>query len=235
MNCEVRTTRQMFKGLAVAAVAALGLVMAGTLAATPRNDATSTQATQDTGSALVQLNGDPLSTYVRTKPPQGKKIDFYSNTTKSYRAQLSALRNDYKAWLRANVPQAKVTGEFDISLNAVAVQLNGATLQQVAAAPQVRRAEYQGLYRPTDNNDPDLGLINAIQAWAVGGGSANAGEGVKVAVVDDGIDITHPCFSDAGYAAQTQLGNHQFTIGWSGLLGLGLGNGHRSSRDHRED
>ena len=35
------------------------------------------------------------------------------------------MRNDYKAWLRANAPQAKVTGEFDISLNAVAVQLSG--------------------------------------------------------------------------------------------------------------
>ncbi len=211
MNCNERTTRQMLNGLVVAAVAAFGLVTAGISAATPNDDATSTQATQDTSSALVQLNGDPLSTYIRTKPPQGKKIDFYSNTTKSYRAQLSALRNDYKQWLKANVPQAKVTGEFDISLNAVAVQLNGATLAQVAAAPQVRRAEYQGLYRPIDNNDPDLSIIDAIQAWNAGGGPTNAGEGVKVAVVDTGIDITHPCFSDAGYAAQTQLGDHTFT------------------------
>jgi hypothetical protein len=45
----------------------------------------------------------------KTKPPKGKKIDFDSTTVKSVRAQLSALRNDYKAWLRANVPGAKVT------------------------------------------------------------------------------------------------------------------------------
>jgi subtilisin family serine protease len=207
MNCDARTTRQAFKSLAVAAMAALGLVMAGTLSATPSNDATSTQATQDTSSALVQLKGDPLSTYVRTKPPQGKKIDFYSNTTKSYRAQLSALRNDYKQWLKANVPQAKVTGEFDISLNAVAVQLNGATLAQVAAAPQVRRAEYQGLYRPTVV-DPDLAIIKAKEAWVAGG---SKGDGVKIAIVDTGIDATHPCFDDTGYTAQTQLGDHDFT------------------------
>jgi minor extracellular serine protease Vpr len=207
MNCEVRTTRQMFNGFVVAAVAALGLVMAGTLAATPNDDATSTQATQDTSSALVQLNGDPLSTYTRTKPPQGKKIDFYSNTTKSYRAQLSALRNDYKAWLKANVPQAKVTGEFDISLNAVAVQLNGATLAQVAAAPQVKHAEYQGLYRPTVV-DPDLAIIKAKEAWAAGG---SKGDGVKIAIVDTGIDATHPCFDDTGYSVQTQLGDSSFT------------------------
>src|SRR6266581_9549033 len=174
MNCNLRTTRQMLNGLVIAAVAAFGLVMAGTPAAAPSNDAASTQATQDTSSALVQLNGDPLSTYVRTKPAQGKKIDFYSNTTKSYRAQLSALRNDYKQWLKANVPQAKVTAEFDISLNAVAVQLNGATLAQVAAAPQVKRAEYEGLYRPTVV-DIDSALISAPQAWAAGG---SKGDGV---------------------------------------------------------
>jgi subtilisin family serine protease len=197
----------MLNSLVVAAVAAFGLVTAGTLSATPNDDASTPQASQDTSSALVQLNGDPLSTYTSTKPPQGKKIDFYSNTTKSYRAQLSALRDDYKQWLKANVPQAKVTSEFDISLNAVAVQLNGATLAQIAAAPQVKHAEYEGLYHPTVV-DIDSALISAPQAWAAGG---SKGDGVKIAIVDTGIDITHPCFSDAGYGVQNQLGDHSFT------------------------
>ena len=64
------------------------LVLAGVAAAT------SALADQDMSSALVQLNGDPLATYAKTKPAQGKKIDFNSNSVKSYRAQLSALRND---------------------------------------------------------------------------------------------------------------------------------------------
>ena len=123
----------------------------------------------DTSSALVQLKGNPLATYVKTKPPQGKKVDFDSNTVKSYRAQLSALRNDFKAWLRANAPKAKVTGEFDIALNAVSVQLNGVSLATIASAPMVQRAEYEGLYYPTVD-DPDLDLIHAMEAWDVGGG-----------------------------------------------------------------
>src|SRR6478735_6464985 len=139
MNCNVQTTRQRLSSLIIAAMAAFGLAMVGTSAAAPSDGSAAAQARQDTSTALVQLNGDPLSTYTRTKPAQGKKIDFSSNTTKSYRAQLSALRNDYKAWLRANVPQAKVTAEFDISLDAVAVQLNGATLPQVSATPLVKR------------------------------------------------------------------------------------------------
>lgn len=156
----------------------------------------------DVNSAIVVLKSDPVSTSVKTKPAPGKKIDFSSNTVKSYRAQLSALRNDFKQWLRANAPAAKVTGEFDISLNAVAVQLNGTSIDALRGAPQVASVQPELLYAPADASDPDLGIINAISAWSAGpGGAANAGAGVRIGVVDTGIDVTHPCFSGAGYVA----------------------------------
>src|SRR5437773_2631172 len=79
----------------------------------------------DISSVIVVLKGDPLSKNSSTKPAQGKKIDFNSTTVKSYRAQLAARRNDFKQWLHTYAPNAKVTSQYDISLNAVAVQLNG--------------------------------------------------------------------------------------------------------------
>ena len=195
---------------ALAALVALVLTIAvaGATAGGRVSDLGTAGPAVDSSRAIVQLNGDPLSTYVRTKPASGKKIDFSSNTTKSYRAQLSALRNDFKQWLKANAPAVKVTGEFDISLNAVAVELNGTSLGTVAAAPMVNGAQYQNLYRPLDavaSNDPDLALIGAPAAWGAGTG-ANAGkiagtanDRVKVAIIDTGIDVTHPCFNDAGF------------------------------------
>jgi minor extracellular serine protease Vpr len=204
MSLHHAAPRHKRSALAFAAallIAALG----GPSFAAPNTESNAQRAAVDNGYALVQLNGEPLASYVRTKPPQGKKIDFASNTARSYRAQLSARRNDYKAWLRKNVPQARVSGEFDISLNAVAVQLNGASLAQVAASSMVRSAQYQGLYYPNAHKaptDPDLALVNAPAAWAAAGGSvANAGEGIKVAIIDSGIDHLHPCFIDAGYAS----------------------------------
>jgi subtilisin family serine protease len=199
--------------LALAVAGALSMMAAPVLAAPGQNaDSPGTgRATQDTSSALVLLNGDPLSTYAKTKPAKGKKVDFSSTTVKSYRALLSALRNDYKAWLRANVPGAKITGQYDIALNAVAVQLNGATLAQISGAPMVRLAQYQALYHPTAAGDIDVSLIGAPDAWALNGGPPNAGDGVKVAILDTGIDVTHPCFSDAGYPAQPHLGTPSLT------------------------
>lgn len=191
-----------------------GLVLASALVGVPalaqNSDAGNGSATQDTAYAIVQLWADPLAAG-RTRPPKGKKIDFSSTAVKSQRALLSKQRNDYKAWLRANVPGAQVNGEFDIALNALGVKLNGATLAQVSASAMVKSAQYQGLYRPTAT-DPDLALIAAEQAWAQrSGGAADAGRGVKVAIVDSGVDASHPCFSDAGYPAQTQLGDKKYT------------------------
>ncbi|MFP5342898.1 MAG: S8 family serine peptidase [Candidatus Limnocylindria bacterium] len=193
--------------------AALVAVMVATVpvSAAPGSQADSSAArpTVDRSVALVQLKGDPLATAAKTKPAKGKKIDFTSASVRAYRAELSARRNAFKKWLATNAPKARLTGSWDISLNAVTVKLNGASLTTIRKAPQVARAEYGGLYYPTAE-DPDLALIDAVAAWGAGG-AAGAGRGVKVAIVDSGIDIDHPCFSDAGYPAQTQLGDRRFT------------------------
>lgn len=187
-------------------IAVAMLATAATAGMRSETDGGAGAPTVDQGSALVMLNGAPLATYEKTKPAKGKKIDFNSSTTKSYRAQLSALRNDFKQWLRANAPGAKVTGEFDISLNGVAVELNGVSLGTIRSAPMVAAAELQGLYTP-QVDDPDLAIIKAEQAWAAAGGSSTAGAGVKVAIIDTGIDVTHPCFSDGNAANDGKFTN----------------------------
>ena len=176
------------------------------------SDGGTTTPTVDQGAALVVLKGDPLATSEKTKPANGKRIDFGSTAVKNYRAQLNALRNDFKAWLRANAPNAQVTGEFDISLNAVGVKLNGTSLGTIASAPMVASADLQAIYRPLAHQDPDLALVHALDAWNAGGGTPAAkGNGVKVAIVDSGIDVRHPCFSDAGYPNQSKQGPSSLT------------------------
>ena len=152
----------------------------------------------DNSSAIVQLKGAPISTNSSTKPPHGKKIDFNSNAVRSYRAQLNNLRNQFRQWLRANAPRAKITSEYDISLNAVAVQLNGTPLATITAAPMVQSGDYNRLYQP--NLSQSYHIINATGAWTEAGGRATAGAGVKIGDIDGGIEETHPFFDPTGFS-----------------------------------
>ena len=171
-------------------------------------DGGTTTPSVDTGSALVVLKGDPLATSEKTKPAQRQE-----DRLRFDRGQESTARSSTRcattssSGCRANAPGAQVTGEFDIALNAVGVKLNGTTLGTIASAPMVASAQLQGLYRPIAHDDPDLRLIHA--ARGVDGRRrtpAAKGDGVKVAIVDTGIDVTHPCFSDAGYPNQQKQG-----------------------------
>ena len=180
----------------------LGVVAFGVGGGSPRPnpnaDASNRGPDVDSSSAIVQLKGDPISTNPSTKPQHGRKIDFKSQGVRSLRAQLNQKRNEFKQWLRANAPRAKVTGEYDVSLNAVAVQLNGTPLAAIAAAPMVQSAEYNALYYPILSES--YKIINASGAWTAAGGRATAGAGIKIGDIDSGIDETHPFFDPTGFS-----------------------------------
>jgi subtilisin family serine protease len=182
---------------------AIGLgVIAFGIGGSPRRNVNADSFTHvqdsDNSSAIVQLKGDPISTNPSTKPPHGKKIDFNSNVVRSYRAQLNNLRNQFRQWLRANAPRAQITSQYDISLNAVAVQLNGTSLATIKAAPMVQSAEYNALYHP--NLSQSHFIINADPAWAAAGGRATAGAGIMIGDIDTGIDNEHPFFDPTGFS-----------------------------------
>jgi minor extracellular serine protease Vpr len=154
--------------------------------------------TVDTTSAIVQLKGAPVSTYPGTERTRGQKINFNSTAVRSYRAQLAAERNAFRNWLQANAPKVVITSQYDISLNAVAVQLNGTSLATIAAAPMVQQVQYNALYHP--DLSQSYKVINASGAWLAAGGRSNAGAGIKIGDIDTGIDQNHPFFDPTGFS-----------------------------------
>jgi len=118
---------------------------------------------------------------------------------RSYREQLEARQGSLRQVLAAR--HFTVTGSVTMLTNAIFV-----------AAPQARAAELKNLpgvkgvvalrRHHLDLNRATV-LLNAPAAWNALGGIQNAGAGIKIAIIDTGIDQTHPAFQDSSLAMPT--------------------------------
>jgi len=114
-----------------------------------------------------------------------------------------------KVLAQRNIPYL---GAASTLVNAVFVRLPMRRAAELQTLPGVRTTVYlPPLHRHLNRA---LNLVNASAAWSqITGGQANAGAGIKIAVIDSGIDQTHPALQDpslqipAGYP----LGNASFT------------------------
>lgn len=200
-----------------AAVLALILFGTGVALADPNDpEAARSAAGVDTSRVIVQLSGEPLATAAAVERSGNDKVDFTSPRTRGVRDDLATQRTDFRAWLRDNAPEARITSEFDVALHGVAVDLNGTPISEVRRAPGVVAAAYENLYTPTDSQDPGLALINAVAGWTEAGARAGgpadwAGSGIRVGVIDSGIDATHPCFAPDQYEPVQQAGDSRYT------------------------
>ena len=166
------------------------------------------------GYAIVILADPPLAAWPGTARTANGKIDFASGANARYQAALAQARNAFKQWLRSTRSPAQVLREYDTVLHGLAVRLDGATLDSLRAGPGVTIVEPSLLYSPVMNRSLDL--INASAAWAAVGGVANAGAGIKVGVIDTGIDQTHPFLTDTSLSPPAGFpkfdrGNQAFT------------------------
>lgn len=88
----------------------------------------------------------------------------------------------------------RIIGSAQLLVNAVFVATGSDRVPELQRLPGVRRVvRTRSLHRALDKAEA---LVNTSAAWSVLGGVANAGSGVKVAVIDTGIDQTHPAFQD---------------------------------------
>jgi len=89
-------------------------------------------------------------------------------------------------------PGAVVVDEFFVTANAVVVKLNGSNPAKIGAISGVEHTQTSTLYRMAMNESVEL--INADDYWSTYVPREDAGAGVKVGVIDSGIDPTHPFF-----------------------------------------
>ncbi len=89
-----------------------------------------------------------------------------------------------------------VTGSVATLLNAVFVKATPADVPRLQSLPGVKYvAPLRTHIRPKLN--VAVNLVDATNAWTALGGIPNAGSGLFIAILDTGIDQTHPAFQDS--------------------------------------
>jgi subtilisin family serine protease len=163
---------------------------------------------------VVTLDALPLATAVRqsrvlTARVRTARLDLASPSSAGYLRSLAMAQRQLAARITTTIPQASVTWRYQVVLNGLAVVLPRADLARLAATAGVAKVWPNVAYRPLLDRSPQL--IGAPQMW--GGDFSTAGNGVKIGIVDDGIDQAHPFFNPAGYTmpAGFPKGNAQFT------------------------
>jgi subtilisin family serine protease len=154
------------------------------------------------GQVIVELQGLPLASYdgrepgfAATRPKSGKHINLKSSAAQAYARHLGDKRQIFKDWLKANLPRAEVVAEYDLVFNGMAINLNGHQAKELMRGPHVVRVTPSQMYHPTMNRSTVL--INAASLWTAVGGQGNAGAGIRIGIIDSGIDPTHPFLTDA--------------------------------------
>lgn len=160
-----------------------------------KDDGQST-VTVDNEYAFIQFGDAPIASYEgtiagyeKTKPSNGKKVDLQSQAAKKYGSRLEAQRTNYIKWLARQFPQVEVVTEYDVTFNGIGLKLNGASLKDVSRGPGAVKSGYSATYQKAMSES--TALIGAEAIWESVGGEANAGEGMKVGIIDSGIDQTH--------------------------------------------
>jgi minor extracellular serine protease Vpr len=140
-----------------------------------------------------------------------RRLDAASFGSRLYLTGLRRVQDAFAARLRAAVPAASVERRYGVVLDAVALRLPVVALARVERLPGVAGVYPVATYHADTNTVPEL--IGAVALW--GAEHSTAGQGVKVGVIDDGIDAGAPFLRPAGLRAPAGFprGQLRFTSG----------------------
>jgi minor extracellular serine protease Vpr len=136
-------------------------------------------------------------TLLLNDPPVAERFarreEMMSAAGSAYRAQLEARQRTVMADLASR--KIQVNGSTATLLNAIFVTAPASRVSEMLGVPGV--AGVRPMHRFKPNLNAATQLMNAPAAWNTVGGQSNAGKGIKIAILDSGIDQTHPAFQDS--------------------------------------
>ena len=125
------------------------------------------------------------------------------------KARIAVEQRAFRHRLAAALPDARVGWSYRLVENGLAVSLRAGELPRLRSLPGVRSVFESGSYSPQLSTTPQE--IGAPELW--GPDLDTAGRGVKIGIIDSGIDQGHEFFDPAGYSmpAGFQKGQQTYT------------------------
>ena len=129
---------------------------------------------------------------------RGERFQANSPQTQTLRAEVMREQTGHiQAMTRALGHELNVSHYFLVTHSGIAARLTPEEAQTVRGLPGIKSVERERMYHTTTFRSPEF--IGADQIWdgnAVPGGSGTKGEGIIIAMLDTGLDPTHPSFAN---------------------------------------
>ncbi|MBN2327174.1 MAG: S8 family serine peptidase [Candidatus Omnitrophica bacterium] len=127
------------------------------------------------------------------------------------RAKIRSNQLDFEAKLKALAPGAAVKRRFTGLINGMSIDLPAESEDAIRSMPEVLAVAPNRKYHLclTRSNE----LMNMSAVWQASGGQEEAGKGIKIGIMDTGVDSTHIVFGSTGYEYPEgyPLGDADFT------------------------
>ena len=124
-------------------------------------------------------------------------------------ATIALEQRAFRSSLASRLPDARIGWRYRLVANGFSLTLPNGEVPRLEGLPGVRAVLPAGSYEPQLTTSPQQ--IGAPALW--GTTLDTAGQGVKIGIIDSGIDPDHPFFDPSGYAmpAGFPRGQQQFT------------------------
>ena len=124
-----------------------------------------------------------------------KKLDIAGSRSQAYLARLAREQAAAARAIRRAVPSARISYHYRTILDGLAVRLRYRDLPKLMRVQAVRKVYPSARYHLDTNKSPSV--IRADTFWAT---TSGRGQGIKIGVVDDGVDQSNPFFNPAGFS-----------------------------------
>ncbi len=163
---------------------------------------------------VAELVAPPLArafadSRVLTSAVKSRRLDLRSPTSTAYLRRLDAEQQAVAARIRRAIPEAEVRWRYQLVLDGLAVYLPESAIPRLRRVAGVASVANGIAYR--GGTEASASAIAAPFLW--GPTFSTVGQGLKIGIIDDGLDQTHPFFDPSGYTmpAGFPKGNRRYT------------------------